>query len=133
MTDAPVNAPTIDFVSPIMGFADHTAFHLVPLDEEGTLYSLQAADGTGVRLVVVVPGRFFPSYTPEIDDETVAKLDLRDATEAAVLNVVNVGDDPANATVNLLAPIVINHRTMQAAQTVLVGTDLPLRAPLLAV
>ena len=133
MTDAPVNAPTIEFVSPIMGFADHTAFYLVPLDEEGTLYSLRAADGTGVRLVVVVPGRFFPGYAPEIDDDTVAKLDLRDAMEAAVLNVVNVGDDPANATVNLLAPIVINHRTMQAAQTVLVGTDLPLRAPLLAV
>jgi flagellar assembly factor FliW len=132
MTDAPVSAPTIEFVSPIMGFADHTCFHLVPLDEEGTLYSLRAADGTGVRLVVVVPGKFFPGYAPEIDDDTVAKLDLRDATEAAVLNVVNVGDDPANATVNLLAPIVINHRTMQAAQAVLVGTDLPLRAPLLA-
>jgi flagellar assembly factor FliW len=127
MTDAPVHAPTIEFVSPIMGFADHTSFHLVPLDEEGTLYSLRAADGTGV------PGRFFPGYAPEIDDDTVTKLDLRDATEAAVLNVVNVGNDPSSATVNLLAPIVINHRTMQAAQTVLVGTDLPLRAPLLAV
>jgi flagellar assembly factor FliW len=132
MTDAPVKAPTIEFVSPIMGFADHTAFHLVPLDEEGTLYSLRATDGTGIRLVVVVPGKFFPGYAPEIDDETVAKLDLRNATEAAVLNVVNIGDDPARATVNLLAPIVINHRTMQAAQAVLVGTDLPLRAPLLA-
>ncbi|WP_432562022.1 flagellar assembly protein FliW [Kineococcus sp. SYSU DK003] len=132
MTDAPVTAPTIEFVSPIMGFAEHTAFHLVPLDEEGTLYSLRAVDGTGIRLVVVAPQKFFPGYSPEIDDETVAALDLRDATEAAVLNVVNIGDDPANATVNLLAPIVINHRTMRAAQAVLVGTDLPLRAPLLA-
>lgn len=131
MTDAPVTTPTIEFVSPIMGFAEHTAFHLVPLDEAGSLYSLRAADGTGVRLVVVAPGRFFPGYAPEIDDETVTALDLRDGTEAAVLNVVNVGDDPATATVNLLAPIVINHRTMQAAQTVLIGTDLPLRAPLL--
>jgi len=132
MTDAPVSSPTIEFVSPIMGFTDHTSFHLVPLDEEGNLYSLRDADGSGVRLVVVAPSKFFPGYAPEIDDETVAALDLRDATEAAVLNVVNIGDDPANATVNLLAPIVINHRTMQAAQAVLVGTDLPLRAPLLA-
>ena len=131
-TDTPVSAPTIEFVSPIMGFAEHSAFHLVPLDEEGTLYSLRAADGTGVRLVVVAPLKFFPGYAPEIDDETVTKLDLRDATEAAVLNVVNVGNDPATATVNLLAPIVINHRTLLASQVVLVGTDLPLRAPLLA-
>jgi flagellar assembly factor FliW len=131
MTEAPVTAPTIEFVSPIMGFANHTSFHLVPLDEDGTLWSLRDATGSGVRLVVVAPLKFFPGYTPEIDDETVAALDLRDASEAAVLNVVNIGDDPANATVNLLAPIVINHRTMRAAQTVLVGTDLPLRAPLL--
>ena len=132
MTDAPATAPTIEFVSPIMGFADHPAFHLVPLDEEGALYSLRAVDGSGVRLVVVVPGRFFPGYAPRLDDETVATLDLRDATEAAILNVVNIGDDPATATVNLLAPIVINHRTLRAVQAVLVGSDLSLKAPLLA-
>ncbi|WP_146149269.1 flagellar assembly protein FliW [Kineococcus rhizosphaerae] len=132
MTDAPVAAPVVEFVSPIMGFGDQKAFHLVPLDEDGTLWSLRDAAGSGLRLVVVAPSRFFPGYSPEIDDETVSALDLQDATEAAVLNVVNIGDDPATATVNLLAPIVINHRTMRAAQTVLVGTDLPLRAPLLA-
>ena len=132
MTDAPVTAPTIEFVSPIMGFAEHTSFHLVPLDEDGHLYSLRSTDGTGIRLVVVAPGKFFPGYAPEIDDEIGAALDLRDATESAVLNVVNIGDDPATATVNLLAPIVINHRTMRASQAVLVGTDLPLRAPLMA-
>lgn len=132
MTDAPATSPTIEFVSPLMGFADHTVFQLVPLDEEETLFSLRAADGTGVRLVVVAPGRFFPGYAPQIDADTVAVLDLRDASEAAVLNVVNIGDDPATATVNLLAPIVVNHRTLRAAQVVLVGSDLPLRAPLLA-
>ncbi|MGI4895643.1 MAG: flagellar assembly protein FliW [Janthinobacterium lividum] len=128
MTDAPV----IEFASPIMGFAEHTAFHLVALDEEGHLFSLRAVDGTGIRLAAVAPGKFFPGYTPEIDDETVAKLDLRDATEAAVLCIVTIGNDPAAATANLLAPIVINHRTMRATQAVLVGSDLPLRAPLLA-
>ncbi len=130
MTDAPVSAPTIEFVAPIAGLPQHHRFHLVPLDEDGTLFSLRSADDTGLRLVVVAPGRFFPGYAPEIDDETVAALDLRDATEAAVLCVVNIGDDPATATVNLLAPVVVNHRTMQAAQTVLTGSDLPLRAPL---
>ena len=132
MTDAPVTAPTIEFVSPIMGFAEHTSFHLVPLDEEGHLYSLRSVDHPDFRLVVVAPGRFFAGYTPEVDDETVALLDLRNATDAAVLCVVNIGDDPATATANLLAPIVINHRTMRASQTVLLGTDLPLKAPLMA-
>jgi flagellar assembly factor FliW len=131
MTDAPVTAPHIEFVSPILGLSEHTRFTLVPLDEEGVLYSLRSLDEPGLRLVVVAPGRFFPGYLPEIDDETVAALDLRDATEAAVLCVVNPGDDAAAATANLLAPVVINHRSMRAAQTVLIGTDLPLKAPLM--
>jgi len=133
MTDAPVSAPHIEFVAPILGLSEHTRFALVALDEEGVLYSLRAVDEPGLRLVVVAPGRFFPGYTPEIDDETVAALDLRDATEAAVLCVVNPGDDAATATANLLAPVVINHRSMRAAQTVLLGSDLPLKAPLMAV
>jgi len=131
MTDAPVAAPEIVFVAPIMGFDQHKRFTLVSLDEEGVLFSLRCVDTPGIRLVVVAPGRFFPGYTPEIDDETVAALDLRDATEAAVLCVVNPGDDAAAATANLLAPVVINHRSMRAAQTVLIGSDLPLKAPLM--
>jgi len=132
MTDAPVTAPQIEFVAPIMGLPEHTRFSLVALDEEGVLYSLRSVDNPDLRLIVMAPGRFFPGYLPEIDDDTVAALDLRDATEAAVLCVVNPGDDPATATANLLAPVVINHRSMRAAQTVLVGTDLPLKAPLVA-
>jgi flagellar assembly factor FliW len=132
MTDAPVAAPEIEFVAPLMGFDQHRRFSLVALDEEGVLFSMRCLDEPDFRLVVVAPGRFFPGYTPEIDDETVAALDLRDATEAAVLCVVNPGDDAATATANLLAPVVINHRSLRAAQTVLIGTDLPLKAPLMA-
>ena len=130
MTDAPVTAPQLEFVVPIMGLPEHTRFSLVALDTEGVLYSLRSVDNPDLRLIVMAPGRFFPGYLPEIDDDTVAALDLRDATEAAVLCVVNPGEDPATATAHLLAPVVINHRSMRAAQTVLIGTDLPLKAPL---
>ncbi len=130
--DAPAAGPQVDFVAPLMGLAEHTSFTLVSLDDDGVLYALRSVRDPQVRLLVVAPGRFFPGYTPEIDDETVSALDLRDATEAAVLCVVNPGTDPASATANLLAPVVINHRSMRAAQTVLTGTDLPLRAPLVA-
>ncbi|NAZ83883.1 flagellar assembly protein FliW [Kineococcus sp. R8] len=130
MTDAPVAAPEVEFVAPIMGFDQHKRFSLVALDEEGVLFSLRCLDDPDLRLIVMAPGSFFPGYAPELDDDTVAALDLRDATEAAVLCVVNPGTGLASATANLLAPVVINHRSMRAAQTVLVGTDLPLRAPL---
>jgi flagellar assembly factor FliW len=131
MTEAPVAAPEIEFVAPIMGFDQHKRFSLIALDEDGDLFSLRCLDDPDFRLVVMAPGRFFPGYTPEIDDDTVAALDLRDASEAAVLCVVNPGTDLASATANLLAPVVINHRSLRAAQTVLVGTDLSLKTPLM--
>ena len=98
MTDAPATAPEIEFVLPIMGLDQHTRFHLEALDEEGVLYSMRCVEQPSLRLFMVAPERFFPGYAPEIDDETVEALDLRDAREAAVLCVVNPGEDPKTAT-----------------------------------
>ncbi|MFB9378784.1 flagellar assembly protein FliW [Kineococcus gynurae] len=134
MTDAtarPTEAPEIEFVAPLMGLGGHTRYTLVSLDADGTLYTLRSVSDPDLRLIVVAPGRFFPDYAPEIDDETVDALQIEGASDAAVLCVVNPGEDPATATVNLLAPLVINHRSLKAAQTVLGDRDLPLKAPLL--
>jgi flagellar assembly factor FliW len=45
-----------------------------------------------------------------------------------VLVVVTVDPDVGGATANLLAPIVVNARTRQAAQVILSGSDWPVRA-----
>jgi flagellar assembly factor FliW len=42
-----------------------------------------------------------------------------------------VGGSAAESTANLLAPIVLNSRTRQAAQVLQASTELPLRAPLI--
>lgn len=79
---------------------------------------------------------FFPDYEPEVDDLTVDRLDLETPDDALVLAVVTFGDKPEEATANLMAPIVINRYTREAAQIVLLpGTGdpeaYPLHAPLL--
>ena len=47
-----------------------------------------------------------------------------------MLVVVTLGDTPADATANLLAPVLVNHRTQRAGQYLLSDLDLPMRAPL---
>ena len=47
-----------------------------------------------------------------------------------VLVVLTVGATLASSTANLVAPIVVNRVTRQAAQVVLADQDLPLAAPL---
>jgi len=43
---------------------------------------------------------------------------------------VNIGAEGDQPVANLLAPIVVNPRTLVATQVVLVDQDLPLRAPI---
>ncbi|WP_459641835.1 flagellar assembly protein FliW [Kineococcus sp. NUM-3379] len=131
MTDTDVAAPQIEFIAPITGLNSHTRFELHPLDEEGNLFSLRSMDDPNLRLVVMAPDRFFPGYSPEIDDETADALELTKGEDAAVLLVVNPGESLEDATANLLAPVVINHRSHKAAQAILTERDLPLRAMLI--
>ena len=131
-TDTLVELPSLEFVAPFPGFPGNTRFALVSLDEAGLLYSLRSLDDTSLRLLVVPPAPFFPEYAPELDDVTAATLGLTEADQALLLLVLNPGDNPAAATANLLAPIVINQETRRAAQVVLAGVDYPVRAPLAA-
>jgi flagellar assembly factor FliW len=131
-TATTVGLPSLDFVSPFPGFPGKTRFALVSLDEEGVLYALRSLDDPSLRFLVVPPAPFFPAYAPEIDDVTAAMLGLSEAAQALVLLVLNPGDAPGEATANLLAPIVVNIESRQAAQVVLAGKEYAVRAPLAA-
>ncbi|WP_218617749.1 flagellar assembly protein FliW [Cryptosporangium aurantiacum] len=122
--------PTIEFVSPMPGFPGRTSFMLVRLDQVGLLNSLRSVDDPDLRLFTIAPHQFFPEYAPEIDDETIAALGTTDPSQLLVLLIVTAGDSPRDSTANLMAPIVVDPMTMRAAQCVLTGSNLPVRAPL---
>jgi flagellar assembly factor FliW len=123
--------PVITMVEPMPGFPDLTGFTLIRLDDEGVLCALRSVDDADLRFLVVPPLLFFPDYAPEIDDATVSALGIESADDVLTLVVVNPGDSAANATANLLAPVVVNTVTRQGCQVVL-NADLPVRAPLVA-
>lgn len=122
--------PEVRFGAPMPGLDDLTRFALVRLDDAGALFSLRSLEQAAVRLVVAAPWVCAPDYAPELDDDACDELGLSRAEDAVVLLVVHPGTSATDSTVNLLAPIVVNATTGQAAQVVLSGTDLPLRAPL---
>ncbi|WP_331272280.1 flagellar assembly protein FliW [Motilibacter aurantiacus] len=122
--------PSLEFPSGLPGFPEARHFALVRLDDAGTAYSLRSLEHEELRFVVMPPGLFFPDYAPEIDDEAATELGLDAAEDALVLLVVTPGETVEQATVNLMAPVVVNLRSHRATQVVLTGSDLPLRAPL---
>lgn len=131
MTSTEANIPVIELVTPLAGFPRHRRFALVRLDEHGTISSLRSIEDPDLRFLVVPPGPFFPDYAPEVTQDWAERLELVSPEEALLLLIVTPGASAAEATANLLAPLVVNIRTRTAAQ-VLLDADLPLRAPLAA-
>ncbi|MET7420627.1 flagellar assembly protein FliW [Dactylosporangium sp. NPDC005555] len=123
----------IDFVAPMPGFPDDRRFVLVRLEDTGALYALTSVDSAGLRFLVVPPAQFFPDYAPEVDDDALAALGVSDGAGLLVLLVVTAGDGVEDATVNLMAPIVLDQQSRRAVQLVLTRSGLSVRQRLVAV
>lgn len=122
----------LHFDDGLPGFPEHRRFSLVRWGDETSPFSLlESLDGDALRFVVVPPALFFPEYAPVLSDEDAARLGLEGADDAIVLVVVSLGERPADATANLLGPVIVNRHTLAAGQVVLTGQDVPTRAPLI--
>ena len=121
--------PELSFVRPLPGFGDLRRFVLVELPGgDGALFELRSLEEPAVRFVAAVPTAFFPDYAFDLDEGDCDQLGLTDETDALVLVLLTMGADAAATTANLLAPVVVNARTRQAAQVILSGSDWPVRA-----
>ena len=122
--------PVVDLVAPMPGFPDDRRFVLVRIDDHGLLYALTSLDSPGLRFLVAPPAPFFPDYSPEVDDESLAALGNTDPEQLLLLLVITPGESAAQATANLMAPILLDQSTRRAMQLVLGGSGLPVRQPL---
>ena len=116
----------LGFIAPPPGLEPHTSFALEGIAAADGLFSLTSVDDPQIRLFVMDPSAVVPDYAPVLSDDQVAALGLQSPEEAAVLVVARMTDEGIG--VNLLAPVVFNQRTGDAAQVILEGQDLPVRA-----
>ena len=122
--------PVLEMVHPLIGFPDHHHVALARLDDDGTVCDLRSVEDPTVSFVVVPPHVFFADYGPELNEATAAQLGIENEDDLLTLVVVTLGATVGDATANLLAPVLVNHRTRRAAQVVLDDHDLPVKAPL---
>jgi len=124
------DVPVIHLAAGLPGFPGATDFVLVEIDGDGPFRLLRSLDVDGLELLVTAPHAFFPEWSFELPDHDAERIGLTEACDALVLAIVTTGERPQDATANLLAPVVVNLRTLDAAQVVL-GAELEdLRRPL---
>ena len=114
----------INFVSPIIGFEKIKKYVIVKLSENDKFSWLQSVDNDSVTFPITVPQAFDIDYTFEIDDNNQKLLNLNDANDLLTFNIVNIPlNRPEDATINLLAPIVVNIKENIGAQLILSGSN----------
>ncbi|QAS53705.1 flagellar assembly protein FliW [Halobacillus litoralis] len=117
----------ISFPHGLPGFESFHSFVLLPVDELGTYFALQAVDEAGLSLIVTNPYIFYKDYAFDIDEQ---ELSLEKPNDVAVYNVVTLKDPFEKSTLNLQAPIVMNVRERIAKQVILNDANYQTKHPL---
>ncbi len=131
LIDADPTAMELYLDAGLPGFPTVHRFHLAQWgDQAGPFSLLSCLDLDDLAFVVLRPESFFPDYQPTIGRETADRLGLARAEDALLLVIVTLGSTPAEATVNLLGPLVVNRHNGRAAQIVLDGSEYSVRTPL---
>lgn len=128
----PQTPPMIRFRRGLPGFPGDRSFCLLRWGAGDGVYSLLVdPEDPTVRFLVVPPGLFFPTYEVELDDATVAQLEVDRVDEVLLLVIVTLHERPEDATANLLGPLVINTGRREGLQFVLPDSHWGTRVPLL--
>jgi flagellar assembly factor FliW len=116
----PARAHEFTLPQGIIGFTTYTRAELLYLPDHLPFLWLKLHNATdSVHFIVIEPAGLIPGYEPELFDEDAATLELADAAEAMVLNIVSMQNQrPLDATVNLVGPIIVNRRTRVGRQLV---------------
>ena len=105
----------------IIGFGTYRRAELLYLPDHLPFLWMKLHGPTDhLHFIVIEPGGIVPGYEPEIFDEDAEQLGITNAANAMVLNIVTLRrQNPVEATVNLIGPIVINRQTRTGRQLVI--------------
>jgi flagellar assembly factor FliW len=105
----------------IIGFSHYKRAELLYLpDHLPFLWMKLGEPEESIHFIVIEPGGIVLGYEPEVSDEDIAQLEIRDQSEAMILNIVTLKkQNPVEAIVNLIGPIVVNRRTRVGRQLVI--------------
>ena len=94
----------------------------------GRIEWLQSVEDMELAFPVTLCSFFGIDYQFDIPDEEAEKLGIKTAEDVLVLNIANIpSTNPEGATINMLAPVVINLANKKAMQIVLKNTDFEVR------
>ena len=113
----------VHFKKGIPAFEDEHEFVIIPYDEESPYYFMQSLKSPELAFLITTPFIFFPEYSIEVDDDTMAELNIKNSEDVLLYSIITIPNGSIRyMTANLLAPLVLNIENMQAKQLVMEKT-----------
>ncbi len=117
-----------DFVSPIIGFKNLKQYTIIDYKPDSPFKWLQSIEDMDLAFPITLCSFFGINYQFDIPDEEAQLLEIESADDVFVCNIANIpSSNPQGATINMLAPIIINLKNKKAMQIILKNTDFEVR------
>ncbi len=107
------------FPEGLLGFAEMKRYVFIEETAYAPFLWMQSLEDPHLCFVVVNPLEFLASYQIDVKPVEIQSLELNDLSQARILSIVVVREDPALITANLQGPLIINPATCQGKQVVL--------------
>jgi flagellar assembly factor FliW len=107
------------FENGLPGFEDLKQFVFIQENAEQPFAYMQSVEDGEVSFIIVNPFIFFPDYEFDITDADQAELQVESEEDVHMWVVMSVIDTLENATLNLLAPLIINFKARLGKQIIL--------------
>ena len=129
---SPLQRRALFFEDGLIGCPEWRRFVLEPEAVGPAIHLLRSLDAEDVSLYAVDPFTIVPDYEFEVGDADSAALELETPSDALVLVVLTIREEPTSVTANLLGPLVVNARTGRGRQLVLATSEYSTRHPIAA-
>lgn len=122
----------ITFKQGLPGFPQIHRYAILDAEELKPFQYLQSLDDPPISLFVINPFLLDPGYEFRLSDSDMDEVGSSSSSELAVYVVATIPGDPQQATINLMAPIVINAKGRLGKQVILHESKYSVKHPLLA-
>ena len=125
----------IAFDDGLPGFPQLRRFVILEMEDIKPFHYLQALpddDTPPIALYLINPFLVDPSYEFRLTDSDMEAIKSTNSSELTIYTVATIPADPREATLNLMAPIVVNERDRRGRQVILHDSKYSVRHPLLS-
>jgi flagellar assembly factor FliW len=120
----------LHFEEGIPGFPRIRKFARLETEDLKPFSYLQSLEDPPISLLMVNPFLFCPSYAIELGETDAGNLQAEQPEDVSVFVVATIPESAADATVNLMAPVLINEKKRRGRQVILLDSSYSVRHPL---